>query len=459
MDQICAAQQQFWGVTDDQTIQNAIDYAESIGANRVVIPRENARTGKPVWYFSKAVLLPSDITVVLDGCRIIHEEDTVDNLFRNRDCWEPEKEEQHDIRLIGRCGAVLDGGKGNGVCEQLCRENPGKYPAMVNNCAVHFSNVCRFEIRGVRFVQTRYWALCFHYCRWGTLAELDFANTGIYENQDGIDLRVGCEYITVRDITGITGDDTLALTALPESSFAKALRPAGRTVDIHDITIYNITASTHGCGVVRFLCESGARIYNVTAENIKDTTGSISGTAVIIGEPDPHFADPPHKMGDLKNIVLRNISTCAQRGIHLAEACQDILIENLFTYGPNEVGLRFMGNFCCDNLVIRNVCIRSHAETLDCVMSMPADPGRQLRGLKIENVRAASAKYVFRGTELPVEGLDADPPTQGWFTPEVKPLQSAYSRYHYAAWGKVFENRPKDNRFDGTLKTPEEMAK
>ena len=459
MDRIFVSEERFWGATDAETVQNAIDHAEANGISTVVIPRKNSRTGAFLWAFEKAVLLPSHITVLLDGCHIRHADDTFDNLFRNRNCWNPRAPEQQEIRLLGQHGAVLDGGKGNGMCEQLVRDNPGKYPSMVWNCAVHFSNVCRFEVRGIRFVETRYWALCFHFCRWGTIAELDFANTGIYENQDGIDLRAGCEYITVRDITGITGDDTLAMTALPESTFVEALHPAARSVDIHDITIYNITSSTHGCGVVRFLCENGARIYNVTAENIKDTTGSISGTAVIIGSADTQFASPDRKMGDLKNIVLRNISTCAQRGITIAESCQDTVIENLFTYGPNEVALRFMGNFSCDNMLIRNVCVRSHPETLDCVMSLPYDPDRQLRGLQIENIRASAAKYVFRGTKLPVKKLDADKPTQGWFTPEVPPLLSAYSRYHYSAWGKVFERRPADNRFDGTLKTPEALGK
>jgi len=463
MERIYANEARFWADTDAQTIQNAVDYAEKNEISEVIIPRFNERTGEKVWNLEKAVLLPSDITVVLDNCHLRHADDSYDNLFRNKLCWTEEgatmEGEQYDIRIIGHGRAIMDGGKSNGRSEQLGRDNPGKYPPMIWNCPIHFSNVRRFEIRNIQFLETRYWALCFHYCRWGILSDLDFRNHGVYENQDGIDLRVGCEYITIQNITGITGDDTVALTALPWSGYAKSLKPKEKAIDIHDITITNVISSTHGCGVLRFLCEGGARIYNVTVDGIKDTTGSISGTSIIVGTGDNHYADPPHKMGDFKNITIRNITTCSQRGISIAEACQDVVIENLFTYGPNEVGIRFSGNFECDNMLIRNVCIRSQEETLKCIFAMNPNPDRVMKGLKIENVRASKAEYVFQGMELPVENLVAEEPSKGWFTPEMPQLDSAYGRYHYMAWGKVFEKRPKDNRFDGTLKTQEEMSR
>jgi len=462
MEQIRANDPQFWGDNDTQTIQNAVDHAEKEGIGQVIIPRINSRTGKAVWKLPKAVLLPSDMTVILEGSHLRHADNTIDNLFRNKLCWTQEGKtqqgEQHDIRIIGNGNAVIEGGKDNGRCEQLLREELGKHLPMVWDCAIHFSNVRHFEVRGIRFVQTRYWALCFHYCRWGQIRELDFHSTGLWENQDGIDLRVGCEYITVQDITGVTGDDTIALTALPNSSAAVSLRPAGKTVDIHDIIIRNITASTHGCGVLRLLCEDGARLYNVTADGIQDTTGSISGTSVIVGTPDPTFCSGGRKMGHMKNIILRNITTCAQRGITLSEQVQDMVIENLFTYGPTEVGLRFTGNFSCDNLFIRNITVRGQKDNLKAVFSVTPNPEGKMKALKIENIRASGAQYIFAGAQLPAENLEADTPLAAWFTPDVPVLPSAYGRYHYAAYGTVLTNRPPDNRFDGTLKTPEELA-
>ena len=459
---IYASQQRFWGADDSQTIQNAVDYAEKAGLGQVIIPRFNERTGKPLWDLPRAVLLPSDMTIILDNCHIRHADDSHDNLFRNRNMWTPEgrtlEGEQHDIRIIGRGNALIDGGKHNGIFEQTLRDNPGKYKSMLWQIPLNFANVRRMEIRGIRFFETRYWALCFHFCRWVTLSDLHIENSGLYENQDGIDLRCGCEFFTIQNITGWTGDDTIALTALPQGG-AKAHLVEGKSVDIHDVTIQNVIASSHGCGIIRFLCESGAREYNITVDGIKDTTNSISGTTILMGTTDNHFADPPHRMPDFKNVFIRNITTCCQRALSLAETCRDVIIENVTTYGPNETGIRFYENFECENLTIRNLNFRSQAGAMDSVFWMNPNPNRVMKHLKVENVYVGTpANYVFRGTEFPVENLVTPEPNIAWFTPENTKLGRAYGRYHYMAYGKVIEGRPKDNRIDGTLKTPAELA-
>ena len=137
-----------------------------------------------------------------------------------------------------------------------------------------------------------------------------------------------------------------------------------------------------------------------------------------------------------------------------------MLIENVTTYGPNEVGIRFYKNFQCENLTIRNVTLRSQKGCLDSAFWMDANPDRVLKNLRVEDVTVACApKYMFRGEEFPVTNLQHDyEPTENWFTPENTRLSRAYGRYHYMAYGKVIQERPKDNRYDGTLKTPQELA-
>ena len=464
MNKIYASEQRFWGETDSQTIQNAVDYAEKTGMGEVIIPRFNDRTGKPLWDLPEAVLLPSDMTIILDNCHIRHADDSHDNLFRNRNMWTPEGKtlegEQHNIRIIGHGNAWLDGGKHNGVFEQTHRDNPGKFRGMLWQIPLNFSNVRNMEIRGIRFHETRYWSVCFHFCRWVTISDLHIENSGLYENQDGINLRCGCEFFTIQNITGWTGDDVIALTCLPWGS-ANSHKVEGKSWDTHDVTIQNVIASSHGCGIIRFLCEGGAREYNITVDGIKDTTQSISGTTILMGTTDNHFADPPHSMPDFKNVVIRNITTCCQRALSIGETCRDVLIENVVTYGPNETGLRFYGNFECENFTIRNVTLRSQKGYLDSAFWMNINPDRVLKNFRVEDVVVACApKYMFRGTEFPIENLQYDyEPTEGWFTEKNANLGRAYGRYHYMAYGKVFtDNRPKDNRYDGTLKTPQELA-
>ena len=71
---------------------------------------------------------------------------------------------------------------------------------------------------------------------------------------------------------------------------------------------------------------------------------------------------------------------------------------------------------------------------------------------------ATAPKYMFRGMEFPVADMIYEEPTEGWLTTENTRLGRAYGRYHYMAYGKVITERPADNRFDGTLKTPQELA-
>ena len=447
--------EQFFGETDSQTIQNAVDYAATNDLGRVVIPRYNERTGATIWNIDTAILLPSNMTVVLEDAHLRLVDGCFDNIFRNQNCMTPEgntlEGEQHNIHIIGSGNALLDGGVHNGLVEQMHRDDPEKYPRLSANLLIFLHNTRDFSIEGLDFINGRWWAVCCVYCRWGYIGNLDFKMYGTCENQDGVDLRVGCAYITIENITGCTGDDTIALTAMPNDDLVPetALHVPGKAPDIHDITIRNIISSTHGCGVVRFLCEDGAQEYNITVDGIKDTSASVSGNAIIVGTSDVHFADPPHKMGEFRDIVVRNVTTQAQIGISFAESVQNMLVENLTTYGGNEVGLHFSANFECDGLTIRNVVVGSAPETLDSIFSFitPAKENRMIKDLKIENVKANSAKYVYRGVYVPVENLQYDAPSQSFFTPERVHLALAYGRYHRCMYGEVIENRPVDNRF------------
>lgn len=109
------------GRDDSESIQNAVDFAAEAGVNKVVIPCLNLRTENPVWIISRAILLPSDITVVLSNCRLRLEDGVYSNIFRNKNMYTPlsltEKGEQKNIHIIGEGYAVLDGGKTNYLFE------------------------------------------------------------------------------------------------------------------------------------------------------------------------------------------------------------------------------------------------------------------------------------------------------------------------------------------------------
>ena len=453
-----ADEPRFLGETDSQTIQNTIDRAADDGIGTVVIPRINPRTGAPLWVIGKTLLLPSDTTVILENCHLRLQDDVRENIFRNKNAWTAEgntvQGEQHDIRIIGIGNAVLDGGKPNGLCEQMHRDDPLKNPHMHVNLLVFLHNVRNFEVGGFRCMESRWWATCFMFCRWGRIHDLDMRMYGTLENQDGVDIRIGCEYITVENITGITGDDTVALTALPRDTYFEGmLHVKGKSIDIHDITVRNITSSTHGCGIVRLLCEHGAKEYNIKISDITDTGETIGGSAVLIGISDPVLAKEPHEMGDFKNIFINNVTTSSQRAMSLREPTENLFISNVISSGSNEVGFAFDKNFVAKNVHISNFTYGASAENADCVFWFGCDEDG-IKDLTISNVRASSAKYVFRGRSKEIDGFSYEEPIEGYLSADRPRLASAYGRYHKFAYGKLIENRPADSRYnnDGSRK-------
>jgi hypothetical protein len=91
-------------------------------------------------------------------------------------------------------------------------------------------------------------------------------------------------------------------------------------------------------------------------------------------------------------------------------------------------------------------------ETFDCVFETKGELLGTVENLQIANVHAGPSKYIFRGQIHEVKHLNYEEPSVAYFTEKPAKLASAYGRYHYMAYGKVIGNRPKDNRYDNTLR-------
>ena len=74
----------FMGATDSESIQNAVNAAEKGPIRTVRIPRICKRTGNTEWMIEKSILLPSDITIILDDCHLTLKKDIYENIFRNK---------------------------------------------------------------------------------------------------------------------------------------------------------------------------------------------------------------------------------------------------------------------------------------------------------------------------------------------------------------------------------------
>ena len=179
------------------------------------------------WEIETEVRIPSDFTLILDGCHLKMADGVYSNLFvnqhHNTDIGRTVQGTDRNINILGRNGAILDGGTYNGLSERTQLTN-GLPPIWKNNLLL-FTNVEGFEMRDFTCQNQRWWAMNFLFCCHGTLTNLHFQsndtaideNGNVYhglihnrygdvlvKNSDGIDLRQGCHHITIENITGFT---------------------------------------------------------------------------------------------------------------------------------------------------------------------------------------------------------------------------------------------------------------
>ncbi len=299
-------------MTDTAYLQSLLD-----AADEVVFPAVNPRTGDNVYVIDTPLVLDSHKHVTLDGCVLRLADDVFANAFISRGAWEIDPAPLTDIRILGKNGATLDGGtRDNGLHEKTAFKE-GR-PAVLHNTFLLLRHVDGFTVDGLRLINPRYWCMTFYYCWNGAITNIDFEAADNVPNQDGIDLRVGCHDIVIENITGSTGDDTVALTALGgtgDGKFAVAHLPR----HIYNVTIRNVSAEvTGGHGIIRLLCHDTIQVHDILIENIYDrsidTGGKVCQAAIRIGDVN-YFTVKRAEPGDLKNITVRNVTTRARLAV------------------------------------------------------------------------------------------------------------------------------------------------
>ncbi len=321
--------------SDAESIQHAVDSAVAQGGT-AVIPALNARTGTEGWTLDRAIVLPDSAMVLLDGCQITLAEGVMDNFFRSANAFSGELRELRAIRLLGRGGAVLAGGASNGLCEATSLKE-GR-PHVRRNCPVLLTNVRDFAVEGFEIRDQQYWGVCLEYCSHGRLAALRFMAHHDRNNQDGIDLRDGCHDIVIEDISGQTGDDMIALSAIDASPVAAVQMGSP---DIHDIEIHNIVGAAQNHPLVALRNHNGSRLYGIRVSSLRDTPFAEPARGddqpryalVRIGN-NRYFRHRPSCMGETFDIVLRDLDAShSLRGVVLAATVRDLRIEGLRCHG------------------------------------------------------------------------------------------------------------------------------
>jgi hypothetical protein len=264
----------------------------------------------------------------------------------------------HDISIVGRGRATLDGGEYNGMHEKNYKELGLD---IYLNTTLLFFNVEGLRVENLSIINQRWWGVTNVYVRGAVYRnirfEADFSRideNGVHhpdeypreynevyvKNADGIDLRIGCHDFLIENITGFTEDDSIALTALGGGERARGLFVRDTDSDIHDVVIKNVVTDSY-CANVRLLNGNGHKLYNINLDGIAslhsarrtDDHGFDMRNNSTIRIGDMVYTSDHPSVDDVKNITIRNVSSEASCAVTLCNGISDLVIENVTVHG------------------------------------------------------------------------------------------------------------------------------
>lgn len=307
----------------------------------------------PDYWISRAICLPSNTTVIIDGCAIRQVDEAFDNVFRG-DNLEivPENpwglplsvDALENIRILGKNGASIIGPEKNQVgfhrFFQREEEMVGDFWGW-RTLTISLSCCKGFEIGNLYIRNTRSWAISFDLCAYGHVHDIEFHSD--VKNGDGIDFRSGCHHCLVENITGTTSDDTVACTALYkevipryEGKYQYPNEPArcvmNRTQeqrDVSNITIRNVKTGGRHHGII-CLAANGCQVHHINIQNIsEDPMGAAEPWREATVKIYTGYGTG-YNPGDLHNITVKNVrGTYANCALYCNAQVSDVTLENI----------------------------------------------------------------------------------------------------------------------------------
>ena len=390
---------QFKG-TDSERIEEAVAAVKAQGGGKIVITRREDSDGRDFWLIDRAILLDSNMTLVIDDCTIKLSDASRDNFIRSANCGLGISDVQrlHDIHIVGIGNALLlgadkprstgDGGKPIGVPSYYYGDPRGRRSYGTDggkegvnqsgdwrNIGVLLTYLDHFSVCNLTIKDSHCWAMSHEHCSDGLLSHLHFESTsrkiidGQEErllNQDGIDLRQGCHRITIENITGFTGDDLIALTTIgggktdagAEASTMVAGTAPTDDDDISHIIIRDVLGHSAGrCQIVRFLNSNGTKIHDIILENVIDDSmpADRANVTIRIGDKNPAWGGVT-PLGDTYGFIINNVHSYSRHCILVAGSLSESIISNVINHNPAtepityESGLEYTRDLTLTNL-------------------------------------------------------------------------------------------------------------
>ena len=291
----------FYGQTDAETLQNAVNAAARQGMG-LLIPRYNARCDSLLWDIHKAIELPSGSRIVLLDAHLRLTDGSFTNLFYTRNA--------RNIQICGVGTACLDSGIPNG----LKRKNAGKWGlgAIETNALVRLEGVQSFSIRDLHIHQSRFYGIFCNHCARGHIRDLDYYAPPIFPDLGGIWLEGDCHDYLLENLTGITGEDMVRLLGNARS-----------------MTIRDINANVSRCSMVAIADKAeNIRIRGIVDSSIPEQKKQ--PRAMVYLEPD----------SESRSVTVRSVCGRAAATVELGGRAEHLLAENIHSFSNSVFGIR-----------------------------------------------------------------------------------------------------------------------
>lgn len=339
-------------------IKNSAKYIQN-RINKAILKNKHQLTISGNYEIEKEIILPTQFTLILKDCHLRLKDGVFCNMFINNALAKGKDklvDADKNIRIIGVGCVILDGGKHNGLNE---RNSKDFGVSTWKNRMLLFSNIDGFKISGLHIRNQRHWATSFMYCRNGSISNIDFlandwaiyrdgkkdftmdyatmwqVNAKNWENSDGIDINHGCHDILVENITGFTGDDTVAVNNCisAKGGFDREMTHViDSSKDIYNVVIRNVNSSSW-CSNVRLLCQGCAKMYNILVDGVFDSSlNSLHMTRGVYGVnigDTRLYGDTQSTSDSVYNIVIKNVYSRAENAIRLAGGIKNLTVENV----------------------------------------------------------------------------------------------------------------------------------
>lgn len=271
MDKLYISPLDFAG-SDSCRMQAAVNEAVKTDIRVVVIPRKDTP-----WVLDKTVLLPGDVTVIVNGATV----ESAGVAFQNTNADDPTTKalggEQYEIYIIGTKGAVLKGTE--------------------NKPQIYLSNVKGYRIAGLTFQGGA--GLKLNYARYGKVQKLRFAGSAY-----GVSLSEGCNNNIIEDIDADTKGEAVTFRGKDTPMF-------GRGKEMAETIVCRVRATASpAVSIYPGPCET----YNLM---LRDITAAGDGVLLGCKEDTQSIID----------ITLRNIGAWGY-GVITEGACDGVYIAN-----------------------------------------------------------------------------------------------------------------------------------